>query len=221
MGFAQVLHAIRRLNEMNDHSSLAAADLLAILAAENEGMTGKVLPTARDFLKSRGINALGDLCQADLEELGVCDDAIMNRMLAAFELGRRAGSSNKGELKHISRASEIAKSFEYLRNENQEHLCAMFFNSRMGVLGTRTITIGTLTQSLVGIREVFREALRCGASSVVVVHNHPSGDPQPSPEDIAVTQRLKEAGELLDVALIDHIIIGHHTYTSFAETHKL
>ena len=221
MGFAQVLHAVRGDVEVIDHSTLSAADLLAILSAENEGMTGEVLPKATEFLRARGINGLSDLCRADLEQLGVCDQELMNRLLAAFELGRRSGSSNKGEKKKASRASSIANEFAYLRNENQEHLCAAFLDSQNGILGTRTIHKGTLTMTVVAARDVYREALRLGASGVVVVHNHPSGDPSPSPEDIATTGKLAEAGKLLEVDLIDHIIIGHHGYFSFAEKKML
>ena len=75
--------------------------------------------------------------------------------------------------------------------------------------------------TVVAARDVYREALRLGASGVVVVHNHPSGDPSPSPEDIATTGKLAEAGKLLEVDLIDHIIIGHHGYFSFAEKKML
>lgn len=217
MGFSEVLQSICGHVEMTDHGSLSAADLLAILSAENEGMTGQVLPIATDFLKSRGIHGLSDLCCADLEQLGLTDRALIGRLLAAFELGRRTGSSNKGQRKQLSRASEIARHFEYLRHENQEHFCAMYVDAKMGMLGLKTIHIGSLSMSIVSSRDVFREALRLGASGVVVAHNHPSGDPAPSPEDIAVTQRLSEAGQLLEVELIDHIIIGHHNYFSFSE----
>jgi DNA repair protein RadC len=93
----------------------------------------------------------------------------------------------------------------------------VYLNAKNGILGTRTIHVGTATTSLVGVRDVYREAIREGATQIAVVHNHPSGDPTPSIEDIDVTDKLVEAGKLMDVHLIDHIIIGHHTFVSLKE----
>jgi DNA repair protein RadC len=90
-------------------------------------------------------------------------------------------------------------------------------NSANGVIRKALIHIGTLTMSIVGPREIFREAVRDGASSIIVAHNHPSGDPSPSPEDIEITRILIDAGKLLDIPVLDHVIIGHRRYSSLNE----
>ena len=79
------------------------------------------------------------------------------------------------------------------------------------------ISLGTVNASLLSTRDVFMEALKCRASNIMLLHNHPSGDPRPSRQDIIITQKMKEAGELMDIPLIDHIILGDGTYTSFKE----
>ncbi|MBL8059998.1 MAG: DNA repair protein RadC [Chthonomonas sp.] len=206
---------------MSDYESLGAPMLIAALVASGNDVSDVTLKKATNFLRTRGINGIQDLSRGDLEELGLTNAEEIGRILAAFELGRRAGGSNKGQKKKASRASDIARDFEYLRDENQEHLCAVFLDSQNGRLGTKTIHIGTLTMTVVSARDVFREALRLGASGVVVVHNHPSGDPSPSPEDIATTKKLSEGGKLIEVDIVDHIIIGHHSYFSFAEKKML
>lgn len=197
--------------------SLSAGDLLSLIGSPDSPAAQELLPRATSLLAARGINALADLSPADLAELGEHDESLVLRLLAAVELGRRTGLSNKGEKKAIGRAKEVAAHFAYLQDEAQEHFCAMFLNSKNGVIGTRTIHVGTLNMSIVGAREVFREAVRMGASSLIVVHNHPSGDPDPSPEDIECTQALVQAGKVLDIPLLDHIIIGHNRHTSLKE----
>ncbi len=196
---------------------LSVNDLLSVVGAADSESMCNLLPLATRLLASRGINSLGDLSHADLAELGVNDEILSQRILAAMELGRRAGLSNKGEKKTITKAKDVVEVFGYLADESQEHFCALFLNTKNGIIGLRTIHVGTVSMSVVGAREVFREAVRMGASSIIVVHNHPSGDPEPSPEDITATQTLKEAGAILDVPVLDHIIIGHNRYVSFKE----
>jgi DNA repair protein RadC len=101
--------------------------------------------------------------------------------------------------------------------EKREHFLAVLLDTKNRVLRTETISIGTLDSSLVHPREVYRVVVREGAACWIAVHNHPSGDPTPSPEDIAITKRLKDAGELLGVPLIDHLILGDGNYTSLRE----
>ncbi len=232
MGLPEIFHTIRRDDgglELADIEGpyerfqrfgvrgLSASDLLALLGGCDEDKAQELLPLATSLLASRGINGLVDLSIADLAELGETDPILTVRLLSAVELGRRSGVSNKGERKTISRAADVARHFAYLQDEGQEHLCAMFMNVKNGVIGSRTIHVGTLNMSVVGAREVFREAVRCGASSVIVVHNHPSGDPEPSPEDLESTASLVAAGKLLDIPVLDHIIIGHNRHVSFKE----
>lgn len=94
---------------------------------------------------------------------------------------------------------------------------ALLLDTKNGVLRSRTVSVGDLSSSIVHPREVFAEAIRHSAASLIVAHNHPSGDPAPSPEDIAVTKRLAEAGELLGIEVLDHIVLGDNRWVSLKE----
>jgi len=98
-----------------------------------------------------------------------------------------------------------------------EHMVMVMLDSKHRILGVNTISTGTVNSSLVSPREVFQMALLQGAVSIVIAHNHPSGNPSPSPEDIAVTKRIQEAGKLIGVNLLDHLIVGDGRYTSLKE----
>jgi DNA repair protein RadC len=139
------------------------------------------------------------------------------KCLALIEIGRKSALARKGEPDEIQGPSDVLYLLDHLSNEKREHFYAILLNSANVVLRKALIHIGTLTMSIVGPREIFREAIREGASSMIVAHNHPSGDPTPSPEDIEITQHLVKVGELLDIPVLDHVIIGHGTYRSLSE----
>ena len=104
-----------------------------------------------------------------------------------------------------------------LSSKTKEHLVMMSLNTKNDVIGIHTIHIGTVNSSIVHPREILQQAILNNATSFMIFHNHPSGDPTPSPQDIAVTRQIARAGELLNVFLVDHIIIGDHTYISLKE----
>lgn len=104
-----------------------------------------------------------------------------------------------------------------LRDEKREHFIALLIDTKGGVLRAHTVSIGDLSSSLVHPREVFVEAIRSSAASLIVAHNHPSGDPTPSPEDTAVTRRLREAGQLIGIELLDHVVLGDARWVSLRE----
>ena len=140
------------------------------------------------------------------------------RSLCLIELGRKAALSKRGEPEVVEGPSDVLCLLEHLINEKREYFYAILLDAQNQVMRKALIHIGTLNMSLVGPREVFREAVRDGASSVVVSHNHPSGDVTPSPEDIEVTRHLVEVGKLLDIPVLDHVIIGHSGYRSLRES---
>ncbi|HET9233167.1 MAG TPA: DNA repair protein RadC, partial [Candidatus Eisenbacteria bacterium] len=105
-----------------------------------------------------------------------------------------------------------------LRRLRREHFIGLYLNTRNRLLVRETISIGSLNASIVHPREVFEPALRQGAASLIVVHNHPSGETEPSEDDLAITRRLSEAGEILGVPLLDHVIVGGGGYTSLKES---
>ena len=102
-----------------------------------------------------------------------------------------------------------------LKREPREHFLVLLLNARHEVLGKEVVSIGSLNASIVHPREVFRPALLQAAASIVLVHNHPSGDPEPSEEDVGITKRLVEAGELLGIAVLDHVIVASRGIVSF------
>ncbi|MBL8088569.1 MAG: DNA repair protein RadC [Chthonomonas sp.] len=196
--------------------SASPVDLVAVAMSADEAGAIKSEDSARALVRRYGINLLGDLGAGDLvDQVGVSSYEAC-RLLAAIEIGRRAGVSAKGEVRTISNAEDIVQLFAHLRDERKEHFCIALLNSKNGVIGIRTIHIGTVNMSVVGPREVFREAIREGAVSIIAVHNHPSGNPEPSPEDLHITLRLSELGKALDVKLLDHVIIGHADWVSLA-----
>lgn len=205
--------ALDRIVRMGIRSA-SPVDLVAVMASPTKAPGDEEEDLARAMLRRYGINMIGNLGPADLQQMIGGEEYQALRLLAAIELGRRSGLSAKGQVKTISGPDDIAALFAHLADENREHFCAVLLNSKNGIIGIRTIHIGTVGMSVVGPREVFREAIREGAASIVVVHNHPSGDPEPSQEDIDITVRLAGLGRTLEIPLHDHIIIGHHDFVS-------
>ena len=103
------------------------------------------------------------------------------------------------------------------RFERREHFAVLLLNAKNHILALKTISMGTLTSSVVHPREVFQAAIEQSAASVILVHNHPSGDPAPSGEDLAVTRRMVEAGEIMDIPVLDHVIVGYDKFISLKE----
>src|SRR5690625_1056018 len=140
------------------------------------------------------------------------------QLLAAIELGRRM-SIFQQEDKYFIRSPEDGANYvmENMRNLKQEHFVVLFLNTKNKVIHQKTIFIGSLNSSVVHPREVFREAVRRSSASIICVHNHPSGDPTPSKEDILVTKRLVESGKMMGIDVLDHLIIGNRRFVSLKE----
>ncbi len=111
----------------------------------------------------------------------------------------------------------VAKAVDYLGTYDREHFVVILLNTKARIIGVNTVSIGSLNASIVHPREVFKPAVILGAASVILVHNHPSGDPSPSQEDRDVTKRLSEAGHILGITVLDSLIIGDGCYFSFKE----
>lgn len=139
-------------------------------------------------------------------------------LYAAINLARLLNSS-KQQQGSIIRNPEDA--YQFIRGEleflQKEHFVIIFLNTKNGILGYETISVGSLNCAIVHPREVYKAAIKRSCASIVVVHNHPSGDPQPSHEDLELTNRLVEAGQIIGIELLDHIIIGHSNYISLKE----
>lgn len=142
----------------------------------------------------------------------------IEQIKAIAEIARRLYSKSNIKNYRISTPSDIAN---YIMNDlkflTQEHFVVISLNTKNVILNSKTIFIGTLNSSLVHPREIFLQAIKSSAHSIIVCHNHPSGDPNPSSEDISITTRLKECGKIIGIDLLDHIIIGNDKYISLKE----
>ncbi len=196
-------------------TSLSNAELISILLrAGIEGMN--VLQLAQKLLLEMG--GLTGLHQAPLEAL--CDrrgigPAKAAQIKAAIELGRRLSIASPEERPVIQSPEDAAAMLLYEMGAlEQEHLRVLLLDTRNRVLRTVEVYRGSLNSSMIRIGEIFREAIRANAAAIIVAHNHPSGDPTPSPEDVRVTKAFVESGELLDIEVLDHLIIGKNRYVS-------
>lgn len=122
-----------------------------------------------------------------------------------------------GEAAGPDKVAQIARDYLENKSDGKEHFCCLHLNAKKKVTHVDHVSMGNLTTSLVHPREVFRPAIANGASAVVFFHNHPSGDPSPSQEDIDITERLEEAAELLEITALDHVILGEDSHTSLRE----
>jgi len=139
---------------------------------------------------------------------------ILREAEVVYKPGKRIDAPRK--IRSSYHAAEVLKGYG-LTDKTQEHFVVMFLNSKHRVLGVQTVAMGSLNEVTVHPREVFRGAILAGAQAVIIAHNHPSGDPNPSADDKLLTQRLVKAGELLGIPVLDHIIIGDQDHTSLAE----
>jgi DNA repair protein RadC len=206
-----------RLWSLGPHA-LTTLELLAVLigtGAEGRG----VLDVARRLL-DRVDGSLRRLTQRPRGELLRADGigpAKAARLLAAFELAARLSSEDRPPVVRIREPEDVVRVFSgRLRDLQVEEFHLLALDSQSQVLREVLVTRGLLNSSLVHPREVFRAAIAEAAAGIIVVHNHPSGDPTPSAEDRAVTRQLAEAGRLLDLPLYDHVILAGDTYLSFA-----
>jgi DNA repair protein RadC len=193
-------------------AALSDAELIAILL--RTGMKGtSVVQLAQElFVKFR---TLPELAGAPVEEIaqvkGIGETKAI-QLKAAFELARRLSSNTRDKQTPISSPEDAAVVVrEDMRLLDREEFRVLLLNTKNGLIKKCEVSRGSLNASIVEPREVFKDAIAASAASMILVHNHPSGDPTPSSEDIAVTKRLVKAGELLNIAVLDHIILGHRT----------
>ncbi|MCI8466825.1 MAG: DNA repair protein RadC [Bacilli bacterium] len=195
---------------------LSDIDLLSLLLR-----TGSKDLSVRDLATNLllEIGSLNELSNTSLERLskikGVGEVKAIT-LLSALELGKRAMMSEKIDRKRIHNAKDLFEVFSCeLMSLSQEHFVAVFLNNKNEIIKAKTIFIGSANRSVVHPRDIYKEAIKYSAVKLMCLHNHPSGDPTPSVEDTAFTSRLIEAGNLLQIPLLDHIIIGHNSYYSF------
>jgi DNA repair protein RadC len=198
---------------------LSDAELLAIVLRSGTAQEN-VIDMSNRLISRHGLNKLSDLSLKELQEIKGIGPAKATQILALFELNRRCNIS-KLDKKQIESAKDIFDIFhEKLKDEKKEKFIAIHLDSKYNIIKEEVISIGTLDASIVQPREVFKGAIKESAHAIILVHNHPSGDPTPSKEDIEVTRQIMKASEVLDIELLDHIIIGENNYFSFKEQIK-
>jgi len=206
-----------RLREVGARA-LSTAELLAIILRVGTRGVSAVRLAERLLVDFDGLPGLSRTSVAELSIVTGIGPAKAVQIKAALELGRRMVASAPEERPKVTSPADAAN---LLMSEmmflEQEHLRVILLNTRNEVLSAPTIYQGSLNTSVVRIGELFRQAVRANAAALIVAHNHPSGDPSPSPEDINVTRQLVKAGQLLDVKVLDHIVIGHQRYVSLKE----
>lgn len=202
--------------------SLTNAELLAIiLRTGTKGVSAVQLARQILSLTGESENSLLSLCNLTMEDLrpvaGIGEVKAV-KILALAEISRRIAAEKASKSLIFSTPSSIAAYYmEQMRHEKQERAVLLMLNNRLSLIREDILSIGTVNMTLMSPRDVYVRALRCGAINIVLLHNHPSGDPTPSREDIDITKRMREAGELLDINLLDHIIIGDLCYRSMRE----
>ncbi|OGO63626.1 MAG: hypothetical protein A2030_03220 [Chloroflexi bacterium RBG_19FT_COMBO_50_10] len=198
--------------------SLSTAELLAILL--RVGMVGEsAVQVGQRLLQTFG--GLSGIHRASFEELRSQKGiklAKAAQIKAAIELGRRLVLESPDERPAIHSPAEAAELVQYEMSAlEQEELRVLLLDTRNRVRHIETVYRGSVNSSQVRVAEIFKAAIRHNATNLIVIHNHPSGDPTPSPDDIAITRAILEAGELLDVKLLDHIIVGSGRFVSLKE----
>ena len=206
--------------------ALSDAELLAVLLRSGaEGVSA--LEMSRSILRSLGRNSLARLHEAGMEDLleirGIGKvKAIQIRCIA--ELSRRIAQAKIGaedDLVYDSPETVGNYFMEEMRHENQEIVIVLCLSSKGRLLGRRIISRGSINAAILDPREIYKEALSRRAASIILLHNHPSGDPSPSEEDIEITNRISQAGEMIGVPLLDHLIIGDRSYVSMRQSRIL
>lgn len=200
-------------------AALSNAELLAILIR-----TGTRELSALDLanrilaLSDEGLQHLGSCTTEDLAVVSGIGPSKACQILAGVELGKRLARARLMNPRVLNHPREVAAFLvEDMKDLRQEWFRILLLNNRKQVLGYETVSVGTLNASLVHPRDVFEKAIRRNAASILLVHNHPSGNPRPSEEDRSLTGRLVQAGALMGIEVVDHVIVGNGNYYSFKE----
>ena len=199
--------------------NVSDVELLAILlrtGTENHSVI-RVAEEVLSKYKDKGLTAIAHMSPREIASVPGIGPAKAAAVLAAVELGKRL--SSRAMLMETVYGPEDAAAYAMplLRDEEQEHFAIILLDMKNHIKYMPIISTGSLSASVVHPREVFRQAIEHSAASVILVHNHPSGDPSPSHEDINVTKRMVEVGKIMDIPVLDHIIIGHNRFCSLKD----
>jgi len=207
---------LRPRERLKEHGveALSHAELLAIMLGSGTREQSALGLAAELLSHQEGLRYLAISSFSELEQVKGVGLAKAARIKAALELGRRVAIQTLDRT--LIKSAEDAKNMvmEEMRLLDREHFRALYLDRKLKLLAIEPIAIGGLSSAMVHPREVFKPAVQRSAASIILVHNHPSGDPTPSAEDIELTRRLKEAGQIMGIDIIDHIVIGDNRYAS-------
>ncbi len=196
--------------------ALSDSELMAIIlrtGIPNEN----VVQVSDRLIKEHGLDKLFDCSLKELQEIKGIGQSKAMQILAISELGKRY-SQSKNPITKITQAKDVYNYFKSdLENEKQENFYILLLNSKNHIIKKEFITRGVLDASIVHPREIFRPAIKNSAAKIILIHNHPSGDPQPSQEDLDITRNLIEIGKKIDIKVLDHVIIGNSSWWSWVE----
>ena len=202
---------------MHGAEALSSQELLALILGR--GVRGEsVMVTAQRLLSAFG--NVKNISQASLEELSAIKGmgiAKASQLKGAFELARRKEEDNREQISVKSHQDVIKLVRQKLKDKKKEHFLILCLDTRNNLIKISNISTGTLDANLVHPREVFKEAIQSLSSSIILVHNHPSGNPEPSDADIDITKRILETGKAVGIDILDHIIIANNRFFSFKE----
>lgn len=198
--------------------ALSTAELIAILLRTGSRGENVLDLSTRLLIEFDGLGGLARANSSELSAIKGVGQAKAAQLKAGLEIGRRLLIAAPHERPQITSPTDAANLLMLeMGHLEQEHLRVLLLDTKNRVLATPTIYKGNVNTSVIRIAEIFREAIRHNSTAVIVAHNHPSGDPTPSPEDVRVTRQITEAGKLLDIDVLDHLIIGRGRYISLRE----
>jgi len=198
--------------------ALSTAELLAIILRTGVGGESALAMASRLLSAYEGLPGLARASFAELRAERGLGNAKTAQLKAALELGRRMLLATPEDRLIVRSPSDVAQLLmAEMAHLEQENFQVLYLDTRNRLLGSDTVYVGTLNASHIRVAEVFRDAVKRNCAAVIVAHNHPSGDPSPSPEDVEVTRQLIAAGQLLSIELLDHLIIGQQRFVSLRE----
>ncbi len=199
-------------------SALSNPELLAIILRTGGAKENALAMASRLLATFHGLAGLARCSFADLRAQHGLGDAKAAQIQAAMELGKRLVAAQPEERPVIRSAEDAARLLQSdMAVLDQEHMRVLVLNTRNHVLATADVYRGNVHTAVIRIGELFREALRHNAPAIILAHNHPSGDPSPSADDVAMTKQAVEGGELLDIEVLDHLVIGSNSYVSLKQ----
>ena len=198
--------------------ALSTAELLAIILRTGVGGENVLALATRLLSRYGGLPGLARASFVELQAEKGLGKAKTAQLKAALELGRRILLAAPEDRSAVRSPADVAQLLmAEMAHLGQEHFRVLYLDTRNRLLGSETVYVGSLNASHIRVSEVFRDAVKRNCAAIIVVHNHPSGDPTPSPEDVEVTSRLVAAGNLLDIEVLDHLIVGQQRFVSLRE----